>query len=192
MNIALWLERAGLSHGAVRPSAHGTRVARSYGELAATSGQARGRASHAVRSHAGRAGGDLCEELAGVHGGSVRDLDRRPRRRAGECQAAWPRARLYPGALRRARVFRLRRSRGGRQRARAANVAAAHHHRLARARGAVHCRCDLGRAAQRQRSRLAVLHLRHHRPAEGRDADASRAELGEPRLSQRCRSCGRG
>ena len=31
-----------------------------------------------------------------------------------------------------------------------------------------------GRAARRQRSRLAVLYLRHHRPAEGRDAHPSR------------------
>jgi long-chain acyl-CoA synthetase len=34
MNIALWLERAGLSHGTRPAIAHGTRVARSYGELA--------------------------------------------------------------------------------------------------------------------------------------------------------------
>jgi long-chain acyl-CoA synthetase len=34
MNIALWLERAGLSHGARPAVAHGTRVVRTYGELA--------------------------------------------------------------------------------------------------------------------------------------------------------------
>jgi long-chain acyl-CoA synthetase len=34
MNIALWLERAGLSHGGRPAIAHGTRVVRSYGELA--------------------------------------------------------------------------------------------------------------------------------------------------------------
>ena len=34
MNIALWLERAGLSHGDRPAIGHGTRVVRSYGELA--------------------------------------------------------------------------------------------------------------------------------------------------------------
>jgi long-chain acyl-CoA synthetase len=34
MNIANWLERAGLSHGSLPAVAHGTRVARNYGELA--------------------------------------------------------------------------------------------------------------------------------------------------------------
>jgi long-chain acyl-CoA synthetase len=34
MNIALWLERAGLSHGSLPAVAHGTRVVKTYGELA--------------------------------------------------------------------------------------------------------------------------------------------------------------
>ncbi len=38
---------------------------------------------------------------------------------------------------------------------------------------------------RRQRSRLAVLHLRHDRPAEGRDAHAPRAGAGELCVSHR-------
>src|SRR5215207_7354888 len=34
MNLALWLNRAGLSHGSRPAAAEGTRVVRSYGELA--------------------------------------------------------------------------------------------------------------------------------------------------------------
>ena len=43
MNIASWLARAGLSHGARPAAAHGTRVVRSYAELAGRAAQLAGR-----------------------------------------------------------------------------------------------------------------------------------------------------
>src|SRR5215218_8774079 len=42
MNIANWLERAGLSHGSLPAVAHGTRVARSFAELAGRSARLAG------------------------------------------------------------------------------------------------------------------------------------------------------
>ncbi len=54
MNIALWLERAGLSHGDRPAIGHGTRVVRSYGELA----QRAARLAGALRTQCGLAPGE--------------------------------------------------------------------------------------------------------------------------------------
>jgi long-chain acyl-CoA synthetase len=54
MNIALWLERAGLSHGGRPAIGYGTRVVRSYGELA----QRAARLAGALRSQCGLAPGE--------------------------------------------------------------------------------------------------------------------------------------
>jgi long-chain acyl-CoA synthetase len=54
MNIALWLERAGLSHGDRPAIGYGTRVARSYGELA----QRAARLAGALRAQCGLAPGE--------------------------------------------------------------------------------------------------------------------------------------
>ena len=54
MNIALWLERAGLSHGSRPAIAHGQGVARSYGEFARRTAKLAG----ALRSHCALAPGE--------------------------------------------------------------------------------------------------------------------------------------
>jgi long-chain acyl-CoA synthetase len=54
MNIALWLERAGLSHGSRPAIGHGARLARSYGELAHRAAKLAG----ALRTQCGLAPGD--------------------------------------------------------------------------------------------------------------------------------------
>ena len=112
-----------------------------------------------------------------------------PRRRAGQRQAARARARLHPGAFRRAGVLRLRRA-GRRASRRTRRQASSGSIRVGSVEYETLCqgRSDRRGAARARRPRLAVLHLRHDRPPEGRDADASRSVVGEPRLRDRGRS----
>ena len=89
-------------------------------------------------------------------------------------------------------MLRVRRPRRRDRAARAENTRTPDRHRQRRIRKAPCRRSDPGRAARRQRSRLAVLHLRHHRTAEGRDAHPQGAGGRERSLHGRGRyACAR-
>ena len=184
MNLALWLDRAGLADPQRPALGIGPRVLRTYGETAGRAARLAG-ALRGPWPQARRPRRHRRQEQPGLCRDSLCDLACRARRRAGQRQAARRRAWLHPRTIRRAGVLCLRRPRRRDRAARAERASSA----LivigsAEYRSAVRRRSDRGRAARRQRSRLAVLHLRHDRPSEGRDADPSGAGGGEPRLSQ--------
>ena len=116
MNLALWLERVGLSHGDRPALGVGARVVRNYAEVA-------GRVARLAASLRQRFGLVPGERVAIVAKNSPDYLElmfgiwhARIGRGAGERQAARPRARLYPRTLRRARLLRLARARRARSR----------------------------------------------------------------------------
>ena len=108
MNIASWLERAALSHPSRPAAATGTRVVATYGELAERAGRLAG----ALRERLGLKIGDRVAIAAKnshrLSRSALRHLARGARRGAGQRQAARRRARLHPGAIRRARLLRVK------------------------------------------------------------------------------------
>ncbi len=151
-------------------------------------GTACGVAATKIRTSTRRSCRHRREELPGLCRADVRHLACRPRRGAGERQTSRPGARLYPRAFRREGLLRIGRSRHRDCAVRAEDAATPHHYRQPRLRCAVCRRPHRCVAMQRQRSRLAVLHLRHHRAAEGRNAHPPRAGGREFCLYQRSRS----
>ena len=172
MNIASWLSRAGLSHPALPAVGQGPRVTQSYGALAERAARLAG----ALRALGLKPGDrvaiiakncvEYLETIYGIwHGGFAavpanaklhgRELGYILEHSGARVCFATPGldAEVAPHAPQ--SLERL-------------IVIGSEQYRALFAR-----RSDAGRAARRQRSRLAVLHLRHHRPAEGRDADPS-------------------
>ena len=188
MNLALWLHRAGLSHGDRPALGLGARVIRSYGEVAGRAARLAASLRERFEPRARRTRRDRGEELHRLCGAHVRHLACGAGRGAGQRKAARPRARLHFAALRRAGLFRVGGARCRDRAARAADSGTPHRDRQQRLRSAVHRRSDRAVAVRRRRSRLAVLHLRHHGPAEGRHAHPSRAGGGELRLCERGQS----
>ena len=148
-------ERAGLSHPRLAGGrATGTRVVRSYGELAGRAARLAG-ALQRLRAQARRPRRDLRQELADYvevlyaiwHAG----LAAVP----ANAKLHGARARLHPGAFGRARVLRLERSRSRGRAACAGDSGAADRHRQRRIRGAVRRRPD--RVAPRDGDDLAWL-----------------------------------
>ena len=82
----------------------------------------------------------------------------------------------------------LRRARCRHRAARAEKSRASHRHRRPRLRKVIHGRSDRGRAAQRGRSRLAVLHFGYDRTPEGGNAHTSQSVGLESRLRSGSRS----
>ena len=172
MNVASWLERVGSQSPCV---AGGRSWHACRGDLRPTRrtrGAAGRRLARAVRLKPGERVAIVAKNSHHYLELLLRHLARRPRRGAGQRQAARRRARLHPRAFRRARLLRLQ---GPRRRHRAAcaeKSRAPDHDRWRRLRGAVRRRSDRARAARAGRSRLAVLHLGHDRAAERRHAYA--------------------
>ncbi len=131
----------------------------------------------------GRAGGDRDDQSPGIPRSAVRNLARRPGRRADERQAPRRGVRLHHQAHR-------RRARSGEPRPRRGCRAARPHHRdrQRRVAAALSGRRHRPRPPPARRSRLALLHQRHHRPPQGGDADASHPDGAEPRLFRRDRA----
>ncbi len=88
------------------------------------------------------------QELARLSRAALRHLACRARRGAGQCQAARRRARLYPRAIRRPRLFRFARHRQRDRAARAEDARTSDHHRQRRLRSAVCGRRHRHRAAR--------------------------------------------
>ena len=184
VNLALWLHRAGLSHGDRPALGLGARVIRRYGEVAGRAA----RLAASLRERFGLQPGervaiaaknctDYVELMFGIWHAGLAAVP-------ANAKAARPRARLHFAAFRRPRLLRFRRTRHRDRAARAADARTSDRDRQPRLRGAVHRRSDRAVAVRRRRSRLAVLHLRHHGPAEGRHAHPSRAGGGELRLCE--------
>ena len=188
VNLALWLHRAGLSHGDRPALGLGARVIRRYGEVAGRAARLAASLRERFGLQAGRARRHRGEELHRLCRAHVRHLARGARRGAGQRQTARPRARLHFAAFRRPRLLRFRRARHRDRAARAADAGTSDRARQPRLRGAVRRRSDRAVAVPRRRSGVAVLHLRHHGPAEGRHAHPSRAGGGELRLCERGQS----
>jgi long-chain acyl-CoA synthetase len=110
MNIANWLKRAGLSHGSLPAVAHGTRVVRSFAELAGRAARLAG----ALRARFDLAPGDrvaifaknspeYTEALHAIWCVSCPPISRRllPRMRRRACASSSPSARaIMSGCLR--------------------------------------------------------------------------------------------
>ena len=107
MNLALWLDRSVLGHPALPAAAAGTRVVATYGELAGRAARLAG----ALRERCGLEPGDrvaiAAKNSPDYLEAALWHLACRPRRGAGQCQAARRRARLHPRAVRRAGLLRF-------------------------------------------------------------------------------------
>ena len=97
MNIAAWLNRAGLSHPGLPAVGYGSRVTQSYGALAERAARL-ANALHGAWAQARRPRRDRREELRRVCRDHPRHLARRLRGGAGQRQAARARAWLHPRA----------------------------------------------------------------------------------------------
>ena len=187
MNLALWLERAGMSHGPRPAVGLGDRVVRDYADLAGRVARLAG----ALRQRFGLQPGD---RVAIAAHNSIDYLDVLYAIWHAGLAAVPANAKLHGAELgyilehSQARVCFASSDLEAAIAAHAPpTLGASRHHRQRRLRRIVPGRCDRDHAAAAGRSRLAVLHLGHHRPAQGCDADAPRALLGEPRLCRRGR-----
>src|ERR1035437_3787504 len=170
MNLALWLDRAGKSHGDRPAVGLGDRVYSDYCSLAH-------RAARLAGALQGQLGLNAGDRVAIVAKNSPAYLETLYAVWHAGLAAVPANAKLHGAEL----GYIL-------EQARAEKSRTSHRYRQPRLRKVIHGRSDRDRAAQRGRSRLAVLHLGHDWTPEGSNAHTPQSVNLESRLRSRSRS----